>query len=469
MPRSIYRTLIPHPPEAVFAWHTRPRAFERLTPPWEDVRILRKEGGMEPGGRVLLEIRKGPARVRWEVLHTEFTEGVSFQDVQARGPWADWCHDHRFLPSEGGTWMHDEIRWRAPLGPLGGAVAGGLLETTLDRMFTFRHARLAHDLALHAHHPLRGRGGGASTIAISGSSGFLGRQLGAFLESGGHRVLPLVRRRREEGAPRGSIAWDPRGGWVDQSALEGVDAVIHLAGESIAGGRWTRERKRRILESRTVGTSVLARALAGLDRPPSVFLSVSGIGFYGDRDDEWIDERSPAGTGFLAEVCEAWEGAADPARKAGIRTVHPRIGVVLSPAGGALPRMLPPFLAGVGGPMGSGDQYLPWIDLDDLIGIFVHSIATPAVEGPVNVTAPTPVRNRDFAKALGRVLERPALLPLPAFAVRALLGEMGDTLLLEGARVLPEKAMETGYRFLLPTLEDSLRFQLGRGPVPRGN
>lgn len=294
-------------------------------------------------------------------------------------------------------------------------------------------------------------------VAISGASGLIGRQLGAFLTTGGHEVLRLVRR---EAGP-GEVRWDPARGTVDAAALEGVDAVVHLAGESVAGGRWTAARKKEILESRRAGTDALARALAGLDRKPKVFVSASAVGIYGDTKDREVDEASDPGSGFLADVCKAWEAAADPARAAGIRVVHPRIGVVLSAAGGALAELRTPFSFGVGGPVGSGEQWFPWISMDDTIGA-LHHLLTAQAEGPVNLVAPAPVRQRELASTLGRVLKRPAVMPLPAFAVRTLFGEMGSEVLLAGQRVKPRRLGELGFSWLRTDLEAALRMELGR-------
>jgi hypothetical protein len=246
-------------------------------------------------------------------------------------------------------------------------------------------------------------------------------------------------------------------------ALDGIDAVVHLAGENIASGRWTPERKRRIHESRAHGTRVLAEALAALPRPPRVFVSASAIGLYGDRGDDTLDESSPAGEGFLADVCRAWEAASASLEQAGTRVVHLRFGVVLTPAGGALAQMLPPFRVGLGGPVGSGAQWTSWIGIDDLLGAIHHALVTDALAGPVNAVAPAPVRNRELAAAIGRTLHRPALVPVPAVALRLALGELADALLLSGARVHPTRLDATGYRFRTPDIDGALAHLLGTG------
>lgn len=294
------------------------------------------------------------------------------------------------------------------------------------------------------------------TIAITGASGFIGRALAHSLAAAGHEVRPVSRSPSRAGA-RG-IRWDPARGELDARALEGVDAVIHLAGESI-GQRWTPAVKQRIRESRVRGTELLATTLARLTRPPQVLVSASAVGIYGDRGDEVLDEQSAPGTDFLARVALEWEHAADPARQAGIRVVHPRMGMVLSPGGGGLRRMLLPFRLGIGGPMGDGRQWLSWIALDDLV-TFVHWLLPAGIAGPVNAVAPEPVRNAEFARTLGAVLRRPALLPVPRFALRLLFAEMADATLLAGQRVLPRRALEAGFTFRHATLRAALEHLL---------
>jgi uncharacterized protein len=454
MPHFRRRSHLPYPPAHVFAWHMRPGAFRRLTPPWMQVREIEKEGEIHEGGRVILGIRKGPAELKWEAKHTAFEEGCLFRDEQVSGPFGKWVHTHRFLDADdGGCLMEDEVEWAAPLGSAGKIFGEPFIEGELERMFAFRHARLRNDLDLHARYGL----GEKLTVAVSGASGLIGSALCSLLETGGHRVLRLIRKGKGEGVP-----WDIRRGEIDAGLLEGVDGVVHLAGESISGIRWTREKKKEILESRKAGTDLLSRAVAGMQRKPRVLISASGANFYGNRGSEILTEASGPGKGFLTEVCKAWEAATDPAARAGIRVVRLRSGMVLSPAGGALGTMLLPFKVGVGGRLGSGRQYVSWIDLDDEVGLIYHALATPGLRGPVNATAPYPVTNASFTDTLGRVLGRPTIIPLPALAVKALFGEMGEALLLEGARILPEKAEASGYPFRYPSLEDSLRFQLGR-------
>lgn len=282
-------------------------------------------------------------------------------------------------------------------------------------------------------------------IVVSGASGFVGSALVDALRGHGHEVVRLVRRREQEAAD--AVFWKPAEGVLDGARLGGTGALVHLAGESIAGGRWNVEVKERILESRTRSTRLLAETAAALDPPPEVLVSASAIGYYGDRGDELLAEDATPGDGFLSDVCARWEAAAEAARAAGIRVVHPRIGMVLSPRGGALGKMLTPFRLGLGGAVGSGRQWVSWITLEDLVGVIRHALERRELAGPVNAVAPQPVRQRQLAKTLASVLGRPAVVPLPAFAARALFGEMADELLLASQRVDAGRLTASGFEF----------------------
>ncbi len=293
-------------------------------------------------------------------------------------------------------------------------------------------------------------------VLVTGASGLIGSALTLLLGQQGDDVISLTR-----GPARGPGAyrWDPEQGDIDLAALQGIDAVVHLAGETVAG-RWTEDKKHRILDSRVRGTRLVSEAIAGLNDPPPVLVSASAIGVYGDRGAEQVTEQSATGEGFLADVVRAWEGAAEPARAAGIRVVHTRFGIVQSARGGALKTQLPLFKLGLGGPLGGGDQYVSWVALDDTAGAIAHALAGPGISGPVNVTAPAPVTQAQYARTLGRVLRRPAVLPAPAFAVRAILGEFANEVL-DGQRVIPERLSDSGYVFGYPQLEPALRHVLG--------
>jgi len=292
-------------------------------------------------------------------------------------------------------------------------------------------------------------------IAITGASGLIGRALTTSLVADGHQVIPVVR--RPNSATPDAIEWDPAAGTIEASKFEGVDGVVHLAGAGIGDKRWSESYKREILESRTKGTELLARTLASLSAPPSVLVSGSAIGFYGDTGDSAVDESATAGNGFLAEVCVAWEAAAAPAAAAGIRVPFLRTGIVLTTDGGALTKMLPLFRFGLGGRMGSGKQWWSWISMADEIGA-IRWLLDHDISGPLNATAPSPVTNSQFTKALGEAMHRPTFAPVPSFGPKLLLGaELADALLFTSARVVPGALEASGYPFAHPTIEAALR------------
>lgn len=297
-------------------------------------------------------------------------------------------------------------------------------------------------------------------IAVSGATGLVGSALVPFLTAGGHHVRSIVRRKPAPEAE--NIFWDDIHNTIDVEKLEGLDAVIHLAGENIASGWWTDDKKRQLRDSRVLGTQTLCEGLAKLENPPKVLICASAIGYYGNRADDWVDEASAPGEGFLTDLCVDWEKATEPARQKGIRVVNLRVGIVLTPKGSALGKMLPAFQLGGGGVLGDGHQYMSWIALDDLIGALYHSMLDETVKGPVNGVSPNPVTNREFTKTLGKVLGRPTIFPVPALAIKTLFGEMGETLLLGSTRVAPKVLTDTEYAFEYPDLEGALRHLLGK-------
>ncbi|HXY11252.1 MAG TPA: TIGR01777 family oxidoreductase [Terriglobales bacterium] len=297
----------------------------------------------------------------------------------------------------------------------------------------------------------------AGKVLISGSSGLVGSALLPRLTANGWQVTRLI---RSDSAGPGQISWDPSRP-IPPESVSGFDAVIHLAGETIAE-RWTARKKQAIRDSRVVGTRNIAEALAQAAKRPALLLAASAVGFYGDRGDEVLNEESLGGQGFLAEVCRDWESATQPAVQAGVRTVMTRFGIVLSPSGGALAKMLPPFRLGLGGRVGSGRQWWSWVALDDVIGAIEYAMKTSTLAGPLNVVSPNPVTNREFTTSLASALSRPALFPMPAFAARAALGQMADELLLASQRVEPAKLRASGYRFRRPDLDMALAAILKR-------
>lgn len=439
--------------EALFAWHERPGAFERLTPGFMLAQVLARRGGITDGSRVTLGIPVGPVTTTWEMEHVGYVAGREFRDVQRKGPFAHWEHIHRMEPQPDGTSvLDDRITYALPLPPFGDVVAGWFTRDRLERLLQWRHALTRLDLERHARFADRPR----LRVAVTGASGFIGTSLCAFLTTGGHTVLRIGRGRGND------VHWDPARGAFDASALDGVDAVIHLAGASVAE-RWTPAQKRAIRESRVQSTRLLARSIAQLSHKPRVFLSGSAIGIYGSRGDEPLDESSALGDDFLADVGREWEGETRAAEDAGVRVVHLRTGIVLNPAGGALAKMVTPFQAGVGGKLGSGAQWMSWISREDWIGAAHHALFTESLRGAVNLVGPEPVTGATFAATLARVLGRPNLVPVPAFALKALFGEMAEGTILASQRVLPTALVESGFAFAHPSLASALRFELGLG------
>jgi uncharacterized protein (TIGR01777 family) len=392
---------------------------------------------------------------RWISEFLEVEENEGFRDLQVTGPFDLFDHRHRFeAVSDHESVMEDRILYALPGGRVGDLLGNALVRRKLGAVFRHRHLVLSRDLAVHA-----SAGGRVLRVLVTGASGLVGRSLVRFLETGGHEVHRLV---RTVASGVGEIEFHPERGAAHPSEMEGFDAVIHLAGDPIAEGRWTTEKKRRIRDSRVPFTRRLSETLAALHKPPKVLISASATGYYGDRGERILRESDPPGDGFLSEVCVEWEGATEPAIHAGIRVVQLRTGLVLAPEGGALEPMLLPFRAGLGGPLGNGRQWWSFIALDDLLYLIHHVLMKDSIRGPVNATSPEPVTNAQFTKILGRVLKRPAIIPVPKFALDLALGAMTGPLLFASARVNPEKLLDSGFEFSYPSLEGALRHVLGR-------
>ncbi len=452
-----YASVVDHPLDEVWAWHTRRGAMHRLVPPWQPMHII-KETESLANGQAILGL---PGGLRWIAQHDpagyepphQFLDVLSSDGLMTLPPRAIgwWRHTHRFDEAGAGrTRMLDKVDTTVP---------GAALRST----FAYRHRQVAEDLAAHRDAAqTAGREGraGSLVVAITGAAGFVGTALSAFLSTGGHRVIRLVRR---EPGNDGERRWDPDNPASD--LLDGVDAVVHLAGESIAG-RFTEAHRRAIRDSRIEPTRKLA-AVAGATPGLRAFVSASAIGFYGaDRGDEILDENSSRGTGFLADVVADWEAATAPAAEAGRRVVLVRTGIIQGAAGGTLKLMRPLFAAGLGGRLGSGKQWLSWIGIDDMLDIYYRGIYDERLSGPVNAVAPDPVRNTEYTEALAATLHRPAKLPVPAIGPRLLLGKQGATeLAMANQRVTPAKLIELGHRFRSSTVEDVLAHQLGHDPA----
>ncbi len=445
---------LPVSADEAFDWHARPGALPRLTPPWEPITATPPTDGIRDGSEVQLKMHAFPWGT-WLARHSGFESGRKFVDDQIRGPFARFHHEHRFEPrGPQACTLHDELDYQLPLEPLSRWVAGAFVRGKLSRMFDYRHRVTAGDLARHRQYQHLPR----LRVLISGGTGLVGTALSAFLATGGHTVVHLSRSARPGLFP--TLVWQPDKGELAAHELEGFDAVVHLAGESIASGRWSPAIKQRIRNSRVQGTQLLCERLATLAKPPRVVISASATGVYGDRGNEVLTEQSPPGQGFLVDVATAWE-AATSALQGRCRVVCPRFGIVLSAQGGALRSMLPPFVWGVGGRVGSGRQYWSWIALDDLLYGLQECLFREEIAGPVNFVAPTAIDNRQFTQELASAVNRPAWFPVPAVALRLLLGEMANELLLASTRVQPTVLQNVGYEFAYPTLPAALAHVLG--------
>ena len=437
----------------LFAWHERPGAFARLSPPWEKPRVLSDSGGIRDGSRVVLEVDIGPVPVTMTVEHRDYILNSQFRDVMVSGPFASFVHTHSFAAAgTDSSTLTDTIEYELPLGAISETVAGWYTTERLEKMFAYRHELLAADLERHAQYRDRKR----MRIGITGASGFIGSQLAAFLSTGGHTV---VRIGRASSSGPVDVIWDPANGMLDASKLEGLDAIINLAGANI-GQRWSSEHKRAIRDSRVEGTSLLAHAIARMNKKPSVLLNASAIGVYGSRGDELLDERSSPGQDWLAQMVVAWEKATEPAARAGVRVVHLRTGHVQGAAGGMLARLLPVFRLGGGGRLGDGKQWLSPIAFDDVIGAYHFCLMNDKVHGPINIVAPEAVTNREYTETLAKVLHRPALTFVPELALQVAFGEMAKATILASHRVMPTALQQAGFVWRFPTLEAMLRFEL---------
>lgn len=410
------------------------------------------EGGIRDGSEVRLTQKIGPFSGHWHIRHEAYVAGRSFCDRQVSGPFMAWMHQHEFQPVDAGTCdLIDRIHYELPMESLSGRIGGAYVHRELDRAFRYRHDVTRMDLETHplpeTERPL--------AIAVTGATGLIGSALAALLRTAGHEVRTISRGRGAD------IRWDPEAGRLDPGELEGIDAVVHLAGEPIAQ-RWTSDARRRIMESRRKGARLLTERLSALNRPPKVFVSISGVNAYGSARVQPVTEESSFGEGFLAEVCREWESASEAIEAAGVRRVIARSGIVLSPAGGALAKLLPLFRAGLGGPIGRGERWMSWIAIDDLAGLLAHAVLDERYEGVINAVAPEPVHNGEFSKALGSSLRRPALAPVPPAMLKLALGQMAEETILSDLEVRSKRLPEMGYRFRYPELGEALGHLLGK-------
>lgn len=453
MRKFVREIKIDAPADELYAYHFRQGAFLRQAQPWLEVKLLETSGNIADG-RLKVSIGQGLFRQVWEAQHQANLPGRQFKYIQIKGPFNFWEHTHSIAPqSDKESLLNDTIIFAKPW-----YISTNRLLKELDRLFRYRHTVTQHDMQIRQNY--LNSEGKSMKILIAGASGLVGTDLIPFLTTQTHTVKTLTR--RKDSVDADTIFWDPEQGQVNLADLEGFDAIINLAGDNLASGRWTEAKKEAILQSRLKSTRTLARAIKRLKQPPKVFLNASAIGYYGDCGDRWVDEKSPNGKGFLAEVCRQWEAAAHEAERPETRVVTLRTGVVFSPKGGAFAKMSIPFKLGLGGAIGSGKQWVSWVAIDELLSIIHHILATKAIVGPVDAVSPNPVTNREMTKTLGKVLGRWTIFPMPAAAAKFVFGkEMAEETLLSSTRVRPSVLQETNYQFLFPDLEGALHHMLG--------
>lgn len=461
-PSSIYTrsTLLPTGFGQTFNWHEHAGAFERLTPPWLKIKIIERDDGITDGSWVKFKQRFLPGIwLDWVICHREYEPPKQFCDKMVRGPFRYWFHRHLFLPrtdGKEGCRLKDHIEYTLPWRQVSQWAAPWLVDKPLERAFRYRHIITGRDLALHNAVSSEQRDA-TRRILVTGGSGMVGSALVPFLRAQGHEVHCLTRKPK---TPT-DIKWDPELGHLDATKIDGFDVVIHLAGENIMGA-WTTAKKRRIRESRVQATQMLCEKLASVKNPPKVFLGASAVGYYGPRAEAPQDESAAPGSGFLAEVCRDWEAATHPLEARDVRVCHTRFGLVLSPAGGALRKMLLPFMACVGGRVGSGDQRISWTSMEDLLHGLYFCMLNKRMAGPVNMVAPQSVSNQEFSETLASVLRRPCWLPVSEGALNRVFGEAAEQTVLSSVNAVPTKLESGGYTFIHKSLRSALEECLGR-------
>lgn len=441
------RTIMPVSAKDLFAWHERNGAFERLAPPWEQIKLKYKDPSLKVGSETCFKVRKGCFSISWLARHTKYVPDKEFVDIQVKGPFKKWVHHHKMVPIDRyKSEMHDLLIFETPLG-LGKTIALDKIE----QMFKYRHTILKNDLQIQQQFKAPNM-----TIGITGASGLIGTALSAFLKTAGHKVVPIS---RSSQLPNG-VQWDPESGLINQSKLEGLDALINLAGDNINEGRWTEKKKKRIRDSRVKSTRLIVNTLNHLKNPPKVFISISGLGYYGTNAESISTEQTSPGRDFLASVCAQWEHEANQFKKG--RCVIPRLGVVLSSSGGALAKMAPFFKLGLGGVIGKGDQKMSWIALDDAIYSLYRMMVDNSFSGPINLCSPNSTTHYNFTKSLAKVLRRPAVLSVPSAFARLAFGQVADATLLSNCEARPKVLEENNHRFYYPKLEGALKHTLGK-------
>ena len=451
------------PVDQLFSWHENPGAFERLTPPFEPVKVKKRKGGID-GGEVHLQMNLGPIPLPWVARHHNYIKNEQFLDEQVSGPFASWNHAHLFEKIDAkSSKLIDKIDYKLPFGTVGKTFGGAFAEQKIKQMFAYRRNITKNDLVSQSKYS-----GSPLNIAVTGGSGLIGSQLKPYLTTAGHSVENIVRGRPQ----KGELSWNLEN--KTMSNLSGKDVVVHLAGEPISkplGGMvplpWTKWKRNEILKSRVEGTKLISEHIASLSNPPKVMICASAVGYYGDRGEDLLSESEESGDDYFSHVVSEWEKAAQPAIDAGIRVVFLRIAPVMSPLGGALQVLGNAARLGSSPPVAGGKQWWSWISLDDVVDVIYHSIINEKLSGPVNVASPNPVRQKEWASTLAKVIwgrfgPLTGLIPVPGFALKTVLGEFGDVLALSSIKIDSSKLLDSGYKFRFENLEDCFRHLLGK-------
>ena len=452
-----YESNISAPAADVFAYHERVGAFQRLIPPWESVRVVSSKGGIQNGDSVTIKMNLGLFKTLWEATHQEYQKNRQFVDVQVKGPLKFWKHTHSFRSLDTHqTNLKDTIQLELPFGYVGRSLVYPKVLKKLNKLFTYRHAITQNDLKDW----MELKSFPASKVAITGGNGLIGSELAVFLKAQGHEVVILSRSGKSNvyGVP--GVRWDPFKKFIDAKSLSDVDCWIHLAGENVSKGRWTKKRIRKLKDSRVISTKFLVEFILNQKILPKVFITASGAGYY-PSSSELMTEDSENGKGILAGICSAWEDASSPLIGTSIRRVVLRTGIVLSKKGGALGKLLPIFKMGLGGPVGTGKQFWSWIAMEDLMRIYNLAAKDPKIEGIYNAVAPNASMNKEFADVLGSALRRPALIRTPSSVLKIALGRMADDALLASQNVSPERLIDSDFNFNFPDLELAVSHCLG--------
>lgn len=445
------KSRMPADADTAFEWHNRPGALDRLLPPWEEVKILSREGGIKDGDKISLKISWGIFDFNWNLKHQDYQEGRQFCDVQENGPFKHWIHRHIFRPIEDSEFstLKDAVDYRLPFGLLGRILGRKIMTKKLNRLFDYRHTITKKDLRLLKKYPNEK----ALKILIVGH-GLVGQALKPFLTTQGHHVQILSRKKITPDA----ITWNPDKGMINPDDLEGIDVIVNLCGESI-NQRWGRSARKRILNSRVQSTQLLVDAIQKMEKKPQLLINASGAGYYG-KQEGLLTEDAGIGSGFLASVCESWENEARKAESSGVRVVALRMGAVMTPKGGALKKILDIYNKGLGGKIGSGQQAFPWVSIEDVISAIYHCIKTDTIIGPVNLCSPQTLNNSEFNQILAERLRKMGWLRTPAILIYLIYGKMGKELLLTGSQVYPQKLLKSGFEFDYAELDRFLNLVL---------